>query len=226
MKQILILFICLVANFLKAQDAQSDFAAMNKAMQADNYSSIIEYKTFLDNVLTETAKSTIYVKDDKYRLEAGNVIKINNNKINLLVDNNNKKLIVSEADNVLELSKSNYQIDSFLAKASTINFNKKENQIGQYIITLNNSVEKKIEIDFDLTTFIVKRIFIVYSEKEINEENKEQERSIEINYVSFNKTENINDVFFDVSSFVNKKGKKYTPTLKYIKYEFLNLYKN
>jgi hypothetical protein len=209
--------------FCLGQDVRKDFAAMNKAMQAESYTMSLEYKTYLDNVLSESLKSSIYVKGSKYRLEAVNIVKISDGKNSLIVDHNNKILIVSPADKMLEMSKAKPQIDSFIAKAASITFSKLDNSVGRYVILLKNASEKKIELDFDMNTHTIKRLFTIYNQKEENENGQEQERSVEVKYVLFTRNLEISPALFNLTGFVVKKGKTYQATEKYLKYQLVNL---
>ncbi len=223
MKNKFILLLILFPLLGFAQNVKKDFEAINKAMLAENYSVSLEYKTYLDNVLTETLKSSVNVKGKKYRVEAANMIKISDGKKNLIVDHNNKMMIFSIPDNMIQFTKTKPQLDSFMSKAESITFKKMENSIGRYVIILKNAVEKRIELDFNINTFVINRIYMVYNQKEEDGEGKEQERSLEVNYLAFTKVLKVNVTQFDLSFFILKRGKSYYATAKYAKYELINL---
>jgi hypothetical protein len=223
MKNKLFFILIMVPMMGLGQNVKEDFAAINKAMQVENYTISLEYKTYLDNILSESLKSSIYVTGEKYRLEAVNVIKICDGKNNLIADHNNKMLIVSVADNMIELSKAKPQIDSFIAKAVSISFSKLDQSTGRYVIVLKDAAEKKIELDFNISTHVITRFFTIYNQKEENDNGDEQERSVEVKYMLFTRNLKVNPVLFDLSGFVVKKGKVYHPADKYIKYQLINL---
>lgn len=224
MKKIQFLILNIVLSIsISAQNFIKDINSIKEAMNSNIFSTTVEYKKYLDNQLSESTKATIYVKNKQYKISIANVTKINNEKVNVLVEENSKTIVISKADNYLDLLNSQFIEDSSFKNARSIVYSNINTNTSKYTITLDSSIESKIEIEFDKSNFKLKRIYIVYSDLEEDEEGNEKEKSLEVNYLTFNTDIPIEDSYFETTKYLIKKGKKYYLTSKYSNYTLVNL---
>lgn len=222
---VVLLLTCLQYK-VNSQDINKDLLAINNAMYSDNYSTVQEFKTYLGNELKETLKTSVYVKGDLYRIQMGEILKINAKKLNLMVDNLSNTIVVSNPENEFNFTRNKQELDSFVSKAESVSFTNVGNNIGRYKITLKNMNEKSVQFEFNLLNYQLKNISIVYNNKEEDEDGIEKVRSVEINYLTFNKEVPISDTFFETSSYITKQGKSFVQTKKYSKFQLVNLINN
>ena len=205
-----------------AQEVKSDLDKISKAMQAESYSAGIEYKSFLDGVLSETTQSKVVVNKSSYNISIGNVSKINSGKYNLTIDKQNKLLVLSKFENMASYVNGMPPLDSFLKRALSINHTKSEGN-GKYIFSLKGCKEKRVEIEYNLSTFQIIRIFYVLEAKLIGEDMKGHEQSFELIYKSFTKNIEMDSAMFNINRYLIKKGNAFKPTGNYATYRFLDL---
>lgn len=210
---------------LGAQDAKTDLQAINKAMGVESYSAKLNYKSYLDGQLTENLASEIKVNKTKYKLTIGNIVKINNGKINLTIDKLNGILALSANEVPGLMLKNLPPLDSFLSRAISTSYTKTEDQ-GTYIFSLKGYKEKRVEISFDLKSFELKRIYVVLADGIEDNEGKDHEQAIEIIYKTFIKNSDIPASTFSTEKYVRKQGKKYIPVGEYKSYKIIDLLYN
>jgi hypothetical protein len=226
MRKIILSVLCISLGFtLTGQDAKLDFVAINKAMGAETYAANIEYKSYIDKTIAETMKSNIVVSKSLYKITIGDVTKINSDKLNLTLDHANDLIVVAKTEKISEKLRQLPPLDSFLGRAESIKFSKK-GQIGTYFFILKGFREKMVEIDFDLSSFQIKRIYTVMTEKLIDEQQQEHEKSFEITYLSYNKDIPIDHSVFNTGLYIVKKSKTFITTAKYSKYKIIDMIYN
>ena len=219
-----LILLLLFVNILCAQDIKQDLQAIKNAMGVSTFSASIDCKIYLNNKQSESSRISYFVKGKNYKIEAGKVMKINNGKLNLLLDNENKKLIVSKSSEKFIDPSNTLPLDSLLSNASNIIYKPIGNNIGKYTLDLKKGAEKRIEIEFALNSFQIKRIYIVYREPELDENNKQIEKALELIYISFIANPKLSDAYFLTNTYVVKKGKEFIAINKYSQYQLFDLY--
>lgn len=202
---------------------KNDIAKVNLAMGHESYTANIQYKVYLDKKLTETSISNIKMNGEQYFLSIGQVTKINNKNYNLLIDDVNKVLVVSKAEQNLKKLANMPTIDSFIKKADKIIESKVDSSIRRYTFNLIGCKEKIVELDIDLNNFQIKRIYMIMSEPYIDTKNIEREKAIEINYIKYQSETNMPASVFSIDAYVKMKSKTISSTLKTKDYTIVDL---
>ncbi len=202
---------------------KSDFTLLGKSMSFDCYSANIQYKVYLDNKLAETSHSSIKMDGDFYHITLGTVTKINGKQYNVLLDEVNKVMVVSKSERNLKLLSQRPPIDSFLSKAQEIKESQIDSVTRRYSFTLSDCKEKAVQIDIDLTTYQIKRIFMVLQEPFVDFNNQEHEKSIEINYLKYLRQDHIPESVFSTEAYMKVKSKTISASDKTKDYSIVDL---
>jgi ribosomal protein L19 len=225
-KFIYIISTCLLAwQSLPAQNAKEDLAAINLAMKPKSYSANVEYRSYVDKMPNEVLQSNIIVREQQYKITIGKMVKINSGKINLTIDHGNDVIAIAKSEKMDDALKNMPPLDSFVSRAQSIDFSKKDG-VGTYTFILHGFREKSVEIQFDMASFQIRRIYIQMEEKLVDEDGKEHEQAVEIKYSSFNTDISISESVFSTDSYVSRKGKSFVASAKYRQYKIIDLIYN
>lgn len=202
---------------------KNDIAKVKLAMGYETYSANIQYKVYLDKKLTETSISTVKMDGEQYLLTFGQVTKINNKEYNLLVDDINKVVVVSKAEKNLKEMAKLPSIDSFINKAEKVIESMLDSTTKRYTFELVGCKEKSVELDIDMRTFQIKRIYTIISEPYTDAKNNEHEKAIEINYIKYQKETDVPASVFSIDAYIKIKSKTISNSLKTKEYTIVDL---
>lgn len=213
-------------SFSDSTQLKSDLKLLNESMKSRCYSANIRYKTYIDSKLMETSNSNIQMDGELYKIQWENVIKINSKNFNLLVDQMNKVLVVSDKEPINKAMSELPSLDSFLAKSTNIIQSELDSSTRRYKFHLKGCKEKTVEFDLDLKTHRLKRIWIEYNEPYIDQQNKEHQKSLEITYISYQPQSSLPLALFSTNSYIAKKGKVFITSASTAGYKIIDLINN
>ena len=225
-------FVQLISWRSIAQNAKADILKINEAYgKFTDMAMNITYNVFLNYSATRPyeTETGIYKQHNNLRYNKLKEIESLQNKDYLVVvDNDQKRIVVSNPSKFNPATITMLNLDSALAICSAVNYVTDPSGLGGYQMTFKpNAISAfdKIEIYYNKKTFIVEKLFFYYREKmklakEANVVSEKPRLEITFSKFDFKKIED--EHVFSEKRFIEKRSGKYAAAEAYKGYQVID----
>jgi hypothetical protein len=209
----------------ESNDAKADFQKIGDAYKGSGYISIdisyALYPTYETATAQEEKTGNAIVSKNLYYNHFAAIEILKDNRIAVVADNARKILILKKVEKTRKNSTVPIDLDSVFKGYKSIQYQKNNEEQGQYLLVLKNGNIEKVNIAFNLKTFLIEDLVIYYKDVLPESGQSKTPPRVEIKYTNHILSAK-QGAGISVGKFFSTENGKYVPKGIYKKYEFIN----